>query len=120
MYTPSRHYLECHIAGFTYWDGLDAVNQLKLGAEVHLEIEPDNPHDSSAVAIYFETTKIGYVPKTYNKELSTFLFFGHGNIFETRISAIYPNNHLEQQYRISIRIKDNREQIFKIDSSEQA
>ena len=108
MYTPSTHYMNFHIAGFTYWDGLDVIDKLKLGAEVRLESEPDNPYDPDAVAVYLDDCKLGYIPQHSNDEISKFLYFGYGDIFTVRISEIDPEAHPEQQYRVTVKIKDNR------------
>jgi hypothetical protein len=43
MYERSRNLLDCHIAGFNYYDGLDVIDQLKLGTAVTLKSEPENP-----------------------------------------------------------------------------
>ena len=36
---------------------------------VDLIPEPDNEHDPNAIAVYFEGTHLGYVPKEHNKGL---------------------------------------------------
>jgi hypothetical protein len=109
MFTRSRHFIDCHIAGFTFADGLDVIDKLKLGTEVAIVGEPDNPHDSDAVAIYYGECRIGYVPRNHNADISKLLFFGHNDIFEAKISSVFPDSHPEQQFRITVRVKDNRE-----------
>ena len=108
MYTPSRYYLDCHIAGFKYWDGLKTIRDLTEGTTVKLIREPSNPYDPEAVAIYFGKMKIGYIPRDKNSEISQFLCFGHGDIFEAMVSSVFPENPLEQRFRIIITIKDAR------------
>jgi hypothetical protein len=110
MYERSRNLLDCHIAGFTYYDGLDVIDQLKLGAAVTLKSESENPHDPNAVAIYFEDTKLGYVPKYKNADVSNLLYFGHGDILSARINSVNPEAEPERQFRIVIKLKDNRKQ----------
>lgn len=61
-FEPSRHLLDFHIAGFAYYDGLDVINELQLGTPVRLVCEPNNPADPNAIAIYYNSTKLGYVP----------------------------------------------------------
>jgi len=109
MYERSRNLLDCHIAGFTYYDGLDVIEQLKLGAPVTLESESENPYDSNAVAIYYEGIKLGYVPQAKNSYISNLLYFGHGGIVEARINCHHPDANPENQFRIVVKIKDNRE-----------
>ena len=108
MYERSRHLISCYIAGFTYYDGLDVINELKPGTPVVLKSEPENPYDPNAVSIYYDDTKLGYVPKEKNGFLSDLLYFGHGNIVSAKISQYDPEAHPEDQLRIVVKIEDNR------------
>jgi len=108
MYERSRNILDCHIAGFNYYDGLDVLKKLKLGAVVTLKSEPENPYDPNAISIYYKTTKLGYVPRAKNALLSDLLYFGYGSVFEARINARNLETHPENQFRIVVKIKDNR------------
>ena len=108
MYERSRHLMDCHIVGFTYYDGLDVIDQLVLGTPVSLVSEPENPYDPDAVAIYFGETKIGYIPKAKNGYISNLIYFGHGNIIDAKINSRDLENNPENQFRIVIKIKDNR------------
>jgi hypothetical protein len=108
MYQKSRHFLDCHIAGFRYHDGLEVIDELKLGTVVTLASEPDNPHDPNAVAIYLKDNKLGYVPKEKNAQLSSLLYFGHADVFETRISLVNHEADPERQFRVVVKIKNKR------------
>lgn len=107
-YEPSRHFMDFHIAGFAYYDGLDVIEDLKLGQTVELVVEPDNPHDPEAVAIYYGQSKLGYIPQGKNTLFSTFLYFGHRELFEARIQMVNLENHPERQFRVVVKIKDVR------------
>jgi hypothetical protein len=109
MYTPSRSYLNTHVAGFTYWDGLDVLGELRLGSELSLMAEPENPYDPQAVAIYYRDRKLGYVPTAKNSELAQLVFFGHASLFETRINRLSLEEHPERQVGITIKLRDVRE-----------
>jgi len=109
MYERSRNLLDCHIAGFTYYDGLDVIDQLKIGTPVTLKAEPENPHDPYAVTIYYGTTKLGYVPQAKNSAVSQLLYFGHNDIVEARINNYNPEANTENQFRIVVKLKDNRD-----------
>ena len=109
MYEKSRNFLDCHVAGFAYYDGLDVIDQLLPGTLVTLESEPDNPYDPEAVAIYFGKTKLGYIPKAKNASISSLLYFGHDTIFEARICSRNLENDPERQFRIVIKLVDNRD-----------
>jgi hypothetical protein len=108
MYERSRNLLDCHIAGFAYYDGLEVIDEMKLGAPVSLKSEPDNPHDPNAVAIYLGEHKLGYIPKAKNEQVSTLLYFGYGDIIQTRISSVNLEAEPERQFRVVLKIKDNR------------
>ena len=108
MYEKSRNLLDCHIAGFTYYDGLDVINELMLGTPVAIKSEPDNPFDHEAVAIYYGEKKLGYVPQAKNSIVSNLLYFGHNDILEAKINCHNPEANAEHQFRIVIKIKDAR------------
>jgi hypothetical protein len=107
-YEQSRYFADFHLAGFTYHDGLDVIENLKPGAEVELRSEPDNPHDPDAVAIYFDEKRIGYVPRVENSIISKLLYFGHVDIFEARVSTVASDQHPEKQFRVLVQLKDRR------------
>ena len=88
MYEPPRKIYSFHIRGFQHWDGVLQLENMKPGMKVDLVAEPDNPHDPDAIALYFNNTKLGYVPAESNEILSTLAFYGHIDIFEARIQQI--------------------------------
>ena len=82
------------------------INDLKPGAKLELERDIHNPFDPRAVAIYYGETKLGYIPKSNNEEISTFLDMGHSDIFDVRVQSVHPENHPESQVRVAIFIKN--------------
>ncbi|WP_343031819.1 HIRAN domain-containing protein [Secundilactobacillus folii] len=109
-YEINRHFLDFHIAGFGYADGLDVIDNLTLGQPVQLVLEPDNPYDPQAIAIYFKDVKLGYVPRYQNDLLSKLLFYGYGELLEARIQMADLQAEPKQQFRVAVRIKDGRGQ----------
>lgn len=107
-YEPSRFFMDFHIAGFAYCDGLEVIQELKPGTRLELVGEPDNPHDPDAVALYYRNKKLGYIPSAKNELFSTFLYFGHQDLFETYIQSVNLENHPERQFRAVVRVKDHR------------
>ena len=107
-YEPSRHVDDFHLAGFAYYDGLEVIEELTLGQKVDLVREIDNPYDEKAVAIFYKGRKLGYIPSSHNSFISTLLFYGHGNIFEAQIQMVNTEVHPERQFRIVVKVKDNR------------
>lgn len=108
-YERSRNFLTFPIAGFAYYDGLEVLESLKIGTELLLISEPANRYDENAVAIYYNMTKLGYVPKEKNELLSQLLYFGHDTIFTAKIQQLNPDTHPESQVRVVVKIEDNRE-----------
>lgn len=104
----SKHYSSFYIAGFSYWDGLDVINELKVGAVLNLEAEPTNVYDPKAVKILYNDTMLGYIPRTENREISKFLQLGHTDLFKVQIAQINLENHPEKQILVSVKINDKR------------
>jgi hypothetical protein len=100
-----RNILTCNIAGFTYYDGIDVINELTIGDHLTLVAEPENKFDPYAVAIYYNATKLGFVPSGENKLINQFLQLGYTDLFEVRINRISPESHPEKQIGILLRIK---------------
>jgi hypothetical protein len=46
------------------------LGRLRPGDRLRLMREPENPHDPDAVAVYSETTHIGYVPRSVNRDVA--------------------------------------------------
>lgn len=107
-FEPSRNIEDFHLAGFAFYDGLDVIDQLMPGTVVDLVAEPNNPNDSEAVVIYFQGTKLGYIPAAKNSLISRLLFYGHGDILEARIQMVDLTVHPERQLRVVVKLKDKR------------
>ncbi|MFZ4455526.1 MAG: HIRAN domain-containing protein [Bacteroidales bacterium] len=108
MKTKNRHYSAFHIAGFSYWEGCLAFNELKIGIELTLVREEDNKFDPYAVAIYWGEYKLGFIPRAENHEISKFLELGYSDLFEVRINKLSPDAHLENQVGVIVYIKPNK------------
>jgi hypothetical protein len=101
-----RHFANFHIAGFTYYDGVDVFYELKIGTELHLKAEPNNPFDAYAVAVYYKDTKLGYILKGENKVISKFLNCKYTDLFEVKICQITMEAHPERQVGVLVRVKE--------------
>ena len=67
-------------------------------------MEPSNPHDSEAVAIFYQGTKLGYIPSDKNSLISRLIYFGHGDILEARIQMSNTENHPDRQFRVVVKL----------------
>ena len=89
-----EHLSHFHVAGFTFYDGVDVFNKLKVGKKVKFKLEEDNKWDPRAVVIYFKGAKIGFVPRTENRIFYKLLKVGITQ-FEARIQKVDPQEHRE-------------------------
>lgn len=105
-YKPSRMLTNFHIRGFQYWDGALVLNELNVGDRLQLVAESDNPHDSEAIAVYYEDTKLGYIPSDENHVLFTLFFYGHSDIIEAYVMQVNAEEDPWNQVRMGIYVKD--------------
>ncbi len=63
------------------------------------------------MAVLYKNTKIGYVPAQYNSLFSTLLYYGHGDVLEARIQMVNLESHPERQFRVVVKVKDNRQRV---------
>jgi hypothetical protein len=108
IFMDDRHYLTFHVAGFTYYDGVDVFDQLKIGLELKLIAESENKFDAYAVAVYFQDHKLGYIPRGSNKDIHKFLLLGHDNLFSAKINRVSPDEPPEQQIGVIVKIKEKQ------------
>ena len=110
-YEKSRYIMDFQIAGFRYYDGLEVIDELVVGSSVDLIAEAENPYDPEAIAVYYKGLKVGYMPRKQNQILSSFLYFGYGNIFEAKILYVNKETYPEQKIHVVVKIKDNRDRV---------
>ena len=77
---------ESPVAGFQFYEGDFIWPSLKVGKELTLVREADNVHDSNAVAVYFKTEQLGYVPRVANTAVAQML--DRGEKLEASISKL--------------------------------
>lgn len=85
---PRRRVLiqDSPLAGFPFYEGEWILPSLKVGDELRLVREPQNVHDSNAVAVYFRDEQLGYVPRVENTAVAQML--DRGERLEARISEL--------------------------------
>lgn len=107
--TINRHLSHFNIAGFTYWEGCVAIQELKIGSRLRLVREADNKFDPYAVALYFEEHKLGFIPQDENQFISQFLDLGYTDMFDVRVQRLSPDTHPEKQVGVVVFIKEANE-----------
>lgn len=78
---------ESPVAGFPFYEGEWVWSSLAVGAPLNLIREPENEHDSNAVAVYFRSKQLGYVPRAENTVISQML--DRGEHLEAHISRLH-------------------------------
>jgi hypothetical protein len=95
------HFANFHVAGFSFYEGVLAFENLKIGKEVCLKPDPSNHYDKYAVEIWFGEHKLGFIPRGENKQISKLLQAGV-NCFETRIQWVDKQAHPENQVGVIV------------------
>lgn len=91
-----EHLAHFDIAGFTFYDGTEAFENLKIGTKLQLKIDSENKFDARAIAIYHNDFKLGFVPRSENRIIYKLLKIGFEGL-ETRIQRIDATAHPENQ-----------------------
>jgi hypothetical protein len=74
------------LAGYSYHSAKTHWAEFATGDALALVREPDNPHDTNAVAVFWRSHKLGYVPRTQNSALAWAM--DRGEQLSARISAL--------------------------------
>lgn len=98
-----------HIAGLAYHEAALVLSELKIGDELDMVLEPDNPYDSNAVALYFKDVMLGYIPRDRNQTIAQLTYFGHTDVFDARVVNIKLDAPSYEQVEVGIYIRDKRE-----------
>ncbi len=110
-YEMSAYFSHFDLAGFTYYDGVKVFRKLKVGTAVRLVAEMHNPYDTKAVAIFYKTHKIGFVPRQENREISKLLNLGYPDVFEAYINRVSPDEQPEHQIGVVVMVNDRRGEL---------
>lgn len=91
---------ESPVAGFQFHRGDAVWPSMTVGAPLELVREPSNSHDSSAVAVYFQKNKLGYVPRGANSAIAQML--DRGEKLSATISRLTIDEDPWQRVRFSV------------------
>lgn len=61
------------VAGFRHYKGMELLPHMQVNDLLELRREPANPYDDSAVALYWQQEKIGFIPSDSNSMLAKLL-----------------------------------------------
>jgi hypothetical protein len=65
--------LQCFIAGFRYYEGMELLNDMKEGDMLELVREPENEYDANAIALHWNNRKVGFIPAMHNETIAKLL-----------------------------------------------
>jgi HIRAN domain len=65
--------LQCFVAGFRHYEGMNLLETMKEGDLLALVREPENEFDNCAIALHWQDKKIGFIPAAINEMLSYLL-----------------------------------------------
>ena len=65
--------LQCFVAGFRHYQGMQLLDSMKEGDLLELVREPENEYDDCAIALHLQGKKIGFIPSSVNEMLSYLL-----------------------------------------------
>lgn len=91
------------LAGYNYHEAARAFTAMRVGDELVLVREPDNPHDGNAVRVEWQTRKLGYVPRARNAALAWAL--DNGEPVAARISRL--QRHRSPAKRVAFEVYMN-------------
>ena len=97
MQQSSTYYLHWYFDGLQYYEVLEVWKKLEIGKSLQLIPEPDNRYDEHAVIVAFQDKKLGYLPRSQNKTVSTILQAGH-DAYEAKIQSLYAQGYLATRF----------------------
>ncbi|SDC84014.1 MULTISPECIES: HIRAN domain-containing protein [unclassified Candidatus Frackibacter] len=104
-----------NIAGWRYYDGEKALNELQVDQVLHFEIEEDNMYDMHAIEIWTTNKeyKLGYVPAVYSRYIDKLV---KDEDYKAVIKEINPDSNPHDILKVSfsgkmVRPKINRKEI---------
>lgn len=93
--------LQSFVRGFRYYRGSNVIDQFQTGSMLQLVREPENEHDETAIALYFNQFKIGYIPAESNEIIAKLMDI---NIVEFHCEVTDVNLNAPSWEKVSIAI----------------
>lgn len=93
--------LQSFVRGFCYYEGPSLLDKMQPGQLLELVHESDNKHDKCAIALYFNSQKIGFIPREDNQILSKLM---DAEVLEllAEITHIEPKAETWENVRVAI------------------
>jgi hypothetical protein len=88
------------LAGFQYHAGTAVWDELRVGDELQLVREPQNPHDPRAVRVEWRNVQLGYLPRAENAAVAAAM--DRGERVTARIAALVTHPNPWRRVRIEV------------------
>ncbi len=96
--------LETKVAGTMFYEPEEFEPLLKTDSILKMQREPENPYDKFAIALLFEESKIGYIPRSQNEVIARLMDAGKEFTAKVRGKKWYENsNELKVNIEISMK-----------------
>jgi hypothetical protein len=92
------------LAGFSFYQGKELWDEMKVGDVLALVREAGNLHDSNAVRVEWQGRQLGYVPRRENRAVAQHM--DRGGRVEARISKLqkHPNAWQRIEFEVFVRL----------------
>jgi hypothetical protein len=94
---------ESPLAGYRYAAAPEVWPLLRVGDELELSREPDNPQDANAVRVDWRGRKLGYVPRSANAALAWGL--DRGERLRARLTKLEPHPNPARRVRFEVYVE---------------
>jgi single-stranded-DNA-specific exonuclease len=99
-----REYNTCIAGVERVPDGIELVRKLRVGDQVYLVREPDNPHDRNAIAVLNTAKqKLGYIPARIAADLARALEEDSGTLSNATVMEKTASGRDHKRYNASLR-----------------
>ena len=96
--------LETKVAGTMFYEPEEFELLLKTDSILKMQREPENAYDKFAIALLFEESKIGYIPRNQNEVIARLMDAGKEFTAKVRGKKWYENsNELKVNIEISMK-----------------
>lgn len=88
------------LAGFSHYEAKANFDAIKVGDELTLIREPDNPHDVYAVRVEWHGVMLGYLPRSENRAVANEM--DRGGKIEARVARLRQDPNPRQRLLIEV------------------
>ena len=88
------------LAGSQFHALPEVMDQIRVGDPLTLKREPDNPHDASAIQVFWQGQLLGFVPRRENRSISRAM--DRGERLDARVVALRPDETPWRRLRFDI------------------